>query len=213
MIEQGDCGACLINRADIGQRRPPDETDLDAKTARRRQLATGRRTAAVFGNNQIYVVPAQQRHLVIDVEGAAGKQIAGMGQRRRRSDRLDTANDVMVERRHGQRRQLLAAKGCKNIPRLLAGKGQGAGDIIDLPPQVTTDLLPGRAADGEMCNARLARRLGRVARDNGSEGMGRINQHIRSAVAQIVRQSVHPAKAADPHRHCLRNGSACPSGQ
>ena len=81
--------------------------------------------------------------------------------------RIDTAEQINVLRRSGERRKVVAAERDKNVTRLCPDGANCAGGVLHLDPAVAGDFGPLRAPQCDKCHAGLACCFGRVRRGVG----------------------------------------------
>ena len=128
MIEPGHRVLDRLDRRHLRQHRPAQHDHRQAERARRRDLAVGRRAAAVLRDDDLDPMLLEQRAIVGFRERPAAGDIARMRHGERRIDRIDAAHEIMVLRRAGERRELLAAEREKDAARrVLRARAAAAG--------------------------------------------------------------------------------------
>jgi len=181
---------------DLRARRAGDHDHLDAKGAGRRDLAIGRRAAAVLRQDGVDVVVGQQGVLVGGAEGAARLDIARMGHGEPGLDRINAAHEVMVLRRRLQRMDLIAPERHQHAAWALAELGDRVGNIGGLCPDVAGLAFPGGTKQGDKRHAGHARGLRGIARDVGGEGVSGVDQRVDAFRGEVCGHSRGTAKAA-----------------
>lgn len=193
--------------------RPFEQQNPYSEPARRGDLAIGRRTAAVFGDDDIDGVLAQQRTIGLFAERSASLNVSRLRHRESRFDWIHAANEVPVLRRLGEPGDLLAAKREKYIPWLMPQRAYRIARARHLGPRVTGNLPPGRTTQREQRRAGLRGCADRVCGDRRSVRMGRIDQCVDAMFTQIVRETVDSAESAPAHRYRLGQGRRGAAGE
>ena len=177
---------------------------LDAKLARRLYLRVGRITAAVLGDDHLDAMPAQRLQLVLQAERPPAMDVADIGRRQRRLDRIDAADPVVVMG-GGICIMSLLPPGCQEHPQgRYAKRGDSLRNTMHGKPIIARDRRPGRSTQGKGRNAALSRCLCGIGGDAGREWMSRIDHQIDRFIAQIAGKTLCAAEAAAAHRDRLR---------
>ena len=120
MIERRNRFVHGFNRGSTGRYGTTQHDHLDAKRARRSDLAVARSSAAVFGDHRIDRVRAHQRAVLGFAERSALNEIIDMRQRQRWRDRIDAADQIKVLQRVAQWVEFAAAERDKDPARQTA---------------------------------------------------------------------------------------------
>ena len=126
------------------------------------------------------------------------------GQRQRRFDRIDAADQIKVLRRRRQRREFGAAERDKDPARPLSQPTHCIRDIGCFAPAVPSNGSPRRPAQHNQPHARLARGGDGICRNDIRIGMRRVDQSVDAFLPQIIGKTGNAAKAAAADRHRLR---------
>ena len=119
-----------------------------------------------------------QGQFVFDREGAARSEEAGLREPVIRADGIDGAYEVAMVRDGGEGGELQAAYGEEDAPRLGADRRSGGRHCRDLRPAIARLRGPRRPAGVEKRDAGEPRRLARIRRHGGGEGMRGVDQHV-----------------------------------
>src|SRR4029453_7279691 len=117
MIESGKD---LIDRGDgsnLRQNGALQHDDGEGKRARRFDLAVGPFAAAVLGDDRLDGVALKQIAILARAEGPPRREVCRLGNRKRRIDRIDAADEVEMLRGGGERLKLVAAEREENALR------------------------------------------------------------------------------------------------
>jgi len=117
---------------------------------------------------------------------------------------IDAADQIMVLRRRGERRDLLAPERQEHMARKSAKRGDGAGGVGNFDPAIPCNRGPGRAAQRNQRHFRERCGTRRIGGDGGRIGMRRIDENIDARGGEMVREPVGAAEAAAAHRDRLR---------
>ena len=181
-----------------GQGLPVDHDDRQAQQPRRVDLGAGPRTTGILGDNDLDLVLAQQVHIIFQPERPAGYDDFGIGQRQRRRWRIDKAQQIMVLRGAGEVVKVLASDGKKD-PRPGRWLGTCGGlDVRHSDPVVLRPRRPGRTLQGHQVNMAARGRINGIAAHLRGKGMGCVHDMGDPFGCQIVAQTFHAAKAANP---------------
>ena len=203
----------VATRRRVGRGRPAQHDHLDAERTRGGDLAIGGAAAAVLGDHDVDAMFGHQRAVIGLRERSAPGQINHMRQRQRRIDRIDAADQIMMLRRIGERRELIAAERDEHAARRLAQRTHRCRHVIDLDPAVAFDGGPGRPLQHHERHAGLPRSHERVRRDAAGIRMRRVDQHVDALARQIIRQARGAAEAAAADRNRLARGRSGPAGE
>ncbi len=201
-------------RRHLRPRRPRQHDDRQAEAARRRDLAIGRRTAAVLGDDDVDVMPCEKRAFVGSVERAAAGEIGGARHRQRRLDRIDAADEIEVLRRSprtaparcGRAREKRGAASFRAPARRLACRRPRSSGRRRPRPR-PDDRAPA-AGPARGSRRRLHWRRCGPHRDASR----RSGASIASAPSQ-ARETRSAAETADPHRDRLRRRRSGAAGE
>lgn len=203
-------GADGVQRARMGALH---HEDGQPEGAGGRDLAVGRLTAAVLGDENLDAAVAEQAMLGSLVERSAVENILCTRQPGVRSDRIDAAHDVSVLRRAAERRELLPADGKEHSSRCHTERVSGRRDARDLDPAIAFRSLPGRALQHDERHAGRLRGHFRVVGDSICERMGCIDQHVDLVAAHIVGETVSAAESPDADLARLRQRCSRTTGK
>jgi len=213
MIEPRDHFVRGLDRRCIRRHGPAQHDHLDAERTRRADLAIARNSAAVLGNQHIYLVRAHQCSVTGFAERTAIGDITDTRQRQWRLDRIDAADQIKVPRRGSQRPELGAAERNKGAARSLAEQAHRVRDVRRLDPAVAGNCAPWRTAQGQQRHTSFARRRGGIPRNNVGIGMCCIDKRADPFVAQIVSKTGSAAEPAAANGHRLQRRRFGASGQ
>jgi hypothetical protein len=189
----------------LGQRRTAQQDDGQAEHSRRRDLAVGRRSTAVFGDDHVDGVCDQQCPIVRLGEWTTAGEIGGARYGERRINRFDAAHKIVVLRRLREGGDLGLAERNKNAARRFAERFHCCRRIRYLDPAIARERRPGRTPKREQGDACDCRRRGCVSRDDRSVRMRRVDESIDALGGEILRQALGATKPADSHRRALRS--------
>ena len=213
MIEPGDRVFDCLDRGCIGRGWPAQHDNVDAERARRGDLAVSCGRAAVLGNHHVDAMLAHQRMIVGFAERAAAGDVADTGQRQRRIDRIDAADQIIVLRRLAERLKLIAAERDKDAARRLTKRPHCVTDIAHLDPPVTRNFNPWRSSQRDQLHAASPRGCDGVCRNHIGVWMGGVDQGIDALADEIFCETFGTAKATDTDRHRLRGGRRRAAGK
>ena len=154
-----------------------------------------------------------QRELAVERERAAVEQELVIGRQRGGVGRLDAAHEKERVAHGGERGQALAAGREEDAP---AGGGQQRGGLVerrDLVPVDRRIARERRALEAQQRRARLRAGPRRRPRHALGERMRGVDNRADALVAQVRRQPVRPAEAADAHLAGRQAGVGDPPGQ
>ncbi len=189
-----------------GDRGPVDQDHRQAQCPRGQQLGLGPRAARVLGDDMGDPVIAQQRGIARDIKGATRDHQTGIRQGQRALGRIDQSQQVMVLRARGESRDMLATNRQKHPRGGLGQRVDRLRQIRDMGPAILWPGLPRRAFVGQQRHAGFGAGRNGVPAHPGGERVGRIHHASDGMNPQIVHQSGHAAKAADPRGQGLRDG-------
>lgn len=208
-------GYRIINAFNIWhgrQGRASKQDHVDAKRACGGNFAVGRRSAAIFGDNHINIIPRHQCMIVRFNERAAAENVVRIRNGKRRLDRIDTAHEIMMLRSRLKGRDLLAPESQKYPAWCGPERLNRLRHTFDFGPAITGNARPGGAAQGQQCGRQVAHGMRCISGNHGGVGMGRINQNIDALLSDISGKTGGSTKAADAERHIMwgrRDGPAC----
>lgn len=197
MIDEIERRCDRANGGDAGWLPTLDHHDLDAEFACGEDLGLRGRTAGILGDDHVYAVFSEQPLLVVEIEGAAGQNVATVRHRERWINGVDAAHEVAMLRSIGETTSLLSTDGEKDTARRHAQYTNGGFDIIDPGPAVASTRQPFRAAEREDRNTRFLGRFRRIRRDLIGEGMRGIDKQSNGFFSQVINQAVNAPEAAD----------------
>ena len=207
---------CLANACDGGHiqgRRPPQQNDREAECSRRSDFAVRRRTAAVFRDDDVDLMLAQQFAFPIFAEGPAFKNVARVRHLERRVHRIDAADQVTVMGRCGKGCELLTANGEKYTARLGSQGTRRFFGVLHIDPSITGDGAPRRPTQRKEGRVGLRRGTLRMSRHRCGIRMRGIDQCVDLMVAQVLYEARRSAEAARSYRHGLRQWRCGATGQ
>ena len=213
MIEPGDRVFDCRNRGSVGRGWPMQHDNVDAECARRGDLTVRRGPAAVLGNHHVDAMFGHQRTVVGFTERATAGDIADMGQRQRRIDRIDAADQIIVLRRIMERLKLVAAERDKDAARRLTDRPHRLADVAHLDPPVTRNFNPWRSSQRDQLHAASPHGFDGVCRNHIGVWMGGVDQGIDAFANEIFCEAFGTAKATDTDRHRLRGGRCRAAGE
>lgn len=183
-----------------------DHDDRQAQLPRRDQLGLRAPATGILAQQQVDSMFLHQPRVTLRSKRPAINDDAVMGESGRHTRRIDEAEQIMMLRLGGKGLHMHSAQRQHDAARGTSQRGHGGVHICHMVPSVTSGGFPWRAGEGDMRNARRLRRPHGVRAYRRGEGMGGIDQMGEALLADIACQSIHPAKAADAHRHRLGTG-------
>jgi len=208
MIDPGRSIVYGLDRLDVRESRPAQHDHRQAENARRRDLAVGRRAAAVLCHDDIDAMVVQEPALIGFVERTTAGHINGMRHGERRDHRVDAAHHIVMLRGVDKGRDLLAAEGNEDTARCVAERPYDSRNVVDFDPAIPRNRDPAGSTQGQQLNSRPPGGVPCVRRNYGRIRMGRIDEHIDFLVNEIIRQAFGAAETADPHRNRLQRRSS-----
>lgn len=190
----------------LGQGRTAQQDDGQAEQPRRRDLAVGRRSTAVFGDDHVDGVCDQQCPIIGLGEWTTAGDIGSVRYGERRINRFDAAHEIVVLRRLREGADLGLAERNKNTARCFAECFHCRRGIRHLDPAVAGERRPGRTPKREQRDACGYCRRGCISRDDRSVRMRRVDEGIDAFGGEILRKTLGAAESADSHRRALRGG-------
>ncbi len=154
-----------------------------------------------------------EREFVGLVKGAAAGDIRGMRHGKRRIDRIDAADEIMVLRRLHEWRELVAPQRHKDPAQSAPERGHRLRDIGDLGPAIAGKAQPRRPVEREVRNLRTLGRTHGIFRDRCRVGMRRIDQGVDACNSEIIGKPLGAAETAGAHRDRLRRGCGGAPGE
>lgn len=197
----------------LRQHRPADHDHLDTERPRRRDLAIAGRPAAVLRDDGIDAVFPQQCELGLLRERPARQNVAHIGSRQRRFDRIDAADEIEMLRGSREGACLLPADAQEHAARRVSERSHRIRHIFRKRPAITFPLLPARTTQRQYRDTRLLRGLGRIGGNARGIRVRGVDQQIDPLFRQMSRQPLRAAEAADAYRHRLANGIFGTAGQ
>ncbi|EXL09989.1 hypothetical protein BG36_18380 [Aquamicrobium defluvii] len=197
----------------LRQFRPADHDHLDAERPCRRDLAMAGRPAAILGDDGIDAMGGQQFALRLLRERSTRQNVECIGNRQRRLDRIDAADEVEVLRGSREGTRLLPADAQKHAARPGPEHPHRTRHIVRERPAVAVPLFPARTTQRQYRDTRLLRRFSRIGGNARRIGMRGIDQQIDPLFRQITRQPLRATEAANAHRHRLANRVSGATGQ
>jgi hypothetical protein len=213
MIDGRNSTIDCLDSLDPWQGGTANEDNFDAERAGRGDLAIGRRTATVLGDDCIDSVGRQQSPLVGFEERTASQQIAGIRDTKRRLDRVDAADKVGVLGSVLEGAQFLASERDEDRPSVHSEGFDCFRDAIDLGPSVSLDGHPSGTAQCDDGHVSRVRRECGIGRNPSSVGMRRVNQKANALVPQISLKAIYAAEAAATDRDGMLDWVLRASGQ
>jgi hypothetical protein len=203
MIDRGHRVLDALDGRHLRERRSPQHDDGETERTRRRDLAMGGAAAAVLGGDDFDAVLHEERAFVGLVERTAGGDVGGMRYVERRLDGIDAADEIMVLRRRGEWRDLLASEREEHMARKSAERRDGTYRVADLDPAITCNRGPGWATQRDQRHLREHCGTSRIGGDRGRIGMRRVNENVDARGGEMVREPLRAAESAEAHRHGL----------
>ena len=193
-------------------RRSPKQHHRYAGCAGCGDLAVCGLSSAVLCNYDIDRMRPQQRQFHPFIEGAALLNVECMRNRQRRFDRVDAADQVMVLRCQGERREFLPSEREEYISRIRAQTTNRALRTVDFNPPIAVNGSPSRTPQGEYGDLRLKRCAESVGGNRRRVRMRGIDHCGYVLLLQIPNESRDPAETAPPHGHRLCRGRCRAAG-
>ena len=213
MVKPGDRLGHGFDGRHRGRRRPRDHDHRESEAAGRRDLAVGRRAAAVFGDHGLDAVCAEQGPVIRFAKRATGAHVGRVRKLQRRIDGIDAAHQIGVLRCPLEGPEVLAAQCQKDAARRAPRRRDGSITIGDVEPTIAGNRPPRRPPEREQGDRGGSSGRGRVRRDGHRERMRGVDQRVDVLRAQIGRKPRRPAEATDADRDCLRGGPGGPPGE
>lgn len=193
--------------------RTGDHEDFNAEVASRLDFRVGRPAAAVFGNDRIDAVRGKKRGLAVHIEGAAIENIFDVRNIERRGDGVDAANKIeMMCRRLGTVR-LLTPDRQEDAAGGRPKRGDCLRDVSARGPSVTRPLDPFGPAKGKGRNSGKSCCGEGIGGDAGGKGMCRIDEKVKSSVAQERSKALRSAETTSANGNRLDGRFFCAAGQ
>lgn len=197
----------------VWRRRPADHDHFYAKRARGRDLAVSRAATAVLGEDRVDALRQKKFALSLLGKRAARQKVIGIGQVKRRLDRIDAADQVEMLSGQGKRCKFLPAERDEDVARLVAQRGNAFLDAFDHRPSVALNRLPFGTAKRKRVDARLFGSSGGIGGNAPREGMCGIDQDFYPVFEEIFCEPFGAAEASDAYRDRLPGRIARPAGQ
>lgn len=192
--------------------RPVDQDHRNAKIAGRCQFGLRAAATGIFGNDHVYFMLAKQRLITRFGERPLGDYRVIPWQGHRAVGRIDQSQQVVVLRRSGEKVQMLLADGQEH-PRGPAGQSINRRvQIRNALPAIAGLCLPRRAFKGAQRNTGLRAGRNGICAHTGGKRVRGVNNMGDGVAAQILRQPVNTAKAANPGRQGLNRWRIGASG-
>ena len=211
MIEPRDRFVDSLDGRRLGRQRTAQHDDGDAERAGGGDLAIACRAAAVFGHYDVDSVIEEQHVVFRFAERPARSHIGDVGQRQRRIDRIDAADQIKVLRRIDERGELVAPKRNENAARPISQFADCLADIRRFIPAVATLEKPRRPAERDKSNAGCAGGGGGIGRHNLRIGMRCVDHRADALFDEIMCKPGGAAETAAANRYrerCRRHGSS-----
>ncbi len=201
-----------LDRRRRRQQRPTQEDHRNAKDTGSGDLSVGCHTSAVLGDDDLDGMLHQERMFVGFRIGSTTQDIGCAWDGKRRIDRLDGANEILMLRSLHERAEFLASKREEHATRFVAQRTRRLGRVDDFDPTIACDWRPGWAMQRDQWDTDFGRRAYGVGRDLRCIRMRRIDEHVDPFGGQVTSQAVNAAESADPHLDRLprgRGSAAC----
>lgn len=192
---------------------PVDDDDRNAKRSCRSDLAITGGAAGVFANDNAYCVLHQHLPFVILNKGAARGKVSGARDIKRRLDRIDAADDIVMLRGCFKGQKFLASEREKHGLRFFTKSCDSVADTFHRVPAIAALSFPGRAAQGNQRHFGNGSGLYRIGGNPRRIGMCGVDQCVDVILFEEGCQAFRPAKPAGAHRHGLGDRIACAPGQ
>ncbi len=197
----------------IRDRRPLDEQDGQAEGAGGGDFSLRGLSTGILADDHVDPFVAQQGDLVLDGEGAAGKQVFDIGCLERRIDRIDATHEIMVLRGRVEGLGLLPSDGHEDTARRFAEHGHRIGNRRNTRPAIAGNFFPAEPLQPQQRDAgHTAGRAG-IGGNPFGEGMRGIDQEIDRMRFKVGGKPLGAAEAAGSHRHGLRDGIERAAGE
>lgn len=183
-----------------------DQDDRQVERAGGEQLGLRAGAAGIFAEDKLDAMRLHQGAVAFHVEGATIDDQAVIGQHGRRGGRIDEAQQIMMLGLRGKGIDMHPAQREHDAAWRPSQGSDGPGNVRHMGPAVARLRAPCRASQRDQRHGGDARGLHRVGAHLRGEGVRGVDQMGDAMVAQMAGQPLHPAKAADPHRHRLRAG-------
>lgn len=203
MIEPGNNFCDGLNRLSVRQRGTLEQNHWQTQRARSGDLAVAGAAAAVLGDNDIDVVACQQSPIIGLAERTARGEIDGVGNRKRRLDRIDAPHQIDMLGRGGKRLDFFAAHGEKHAARDLSQRLDGLGHISDFDPLVAVGLGPSDTAQRQQRNFGAQSGANGIDGDDGGVRMRGVDQRLDTLLAEILLETFRTTKATNARRDSL----------
>ena len=213
MIQQPHRLLDRLGTVPVFRRRALDQHDGQAEDACGDHLRIGGLAAGILADDDVDAVLLKQRHLRLDREGTAGKQVIDIGRGERRIDGIDAAHEIMMLRGGIEGLRLLPADGEEDPSRFCTQRRNGFGHRGDARPAVALRLVPAEPLQPDERDAGCRARGAGIGGNLPREGMGRVDHEIDGLIAQIGGEPFGAAEAAGAHRHRLRRGIERAAGE
>ena len=199
----------LDRRRHRGQRRPAQHDDRQAERARRRDLAVGRgRRRCSCATTTRCGAPSSSALIVRFAERTAPGDIDACGTAQRRLDRIDAADQIVVLRRRGERRDAPGGRARERrgaaLRRAPRTASLASATSVQRSPAIGD---PGRPPQRQQRHACCGGRAGRIGGDCRRIGMRRVDQRI-DAFGRADKR----ASPSAPPKPPTRTGTGCAAG-
>lgn len=203
MIEPGHDVLDGFDRLDLRHRRPAQHDHGQRKRPCRCDLAIGGGAAAVLGNDDVDAVLRDQRAFAGFREWAARGEVNGMGDIERGHDRINAADQVAVLRRGFERHDVLAAESQEYAAGRIAERLDGVRQLVNLDPTISRHRHPFRPAQHDQGDPGPSCDGCGVGGNRRRIRMRGIDDGVDALAAEMIREALDAAKAADAHRDWL----------
>jgi len=192
-----------VDRRDRGGRRTRDHQHLDAEQPGCLDLRIGGGTAAVFGDDDVDVVLPQEIAFAFQRERTAIKQIIDMIKRKRRLDRIDAADKIVMLRRGFRMMRALPARRQEDMAGGRAERFDSRRNALHLPPAIAGFALPFGTAQSDRCDTGDLSGKSGIGRNPFGKRMRGVDQQMIAAGRQEIGECGSAAETADADRNRL----------
>lgn len=192
-----------VDRRDRGGRGTRDHHHLDAEQAGCLDLRIGGGTAAVLGDDDVDLVLPQQIPFAFQRERTAIKQIIDMIKRKRRFDRIDAADEIVMLRRGFRMMRALPARRQEDMAGGGAERFDSRRNALHLPPAIAGDALPFGTAQGDRSDTGGLGGKGGIGRNPFGKRMRGVDQQVITAGLQEIGKCGSAAETANADRNRL----------
>lgn len=197
MIDRIERSTDSGHRPHGGGRRTRDHDHIEAKPARRLDLAVGGRAATVLGDDDVDAVALQKRALPLHVERPTVEQALHVWEAQWRIDGIDAPYEIEMLRSGFGDMRFLTTDCEKDATRRQAQPGDRLRRRFDVSPAVTSLFGPLRPSKRKRGDAELRGSLLRISGNTRGERVRGIDQEIECMLPEEIGKSFGSAEASD----------------